>query len=131
MSLFTQQLLKRQKLKRKDVQQLITRGQQLQAEEGLGETLQQDLQSLENTLSKMEQNMDSQEQSLGVGIKPLEHFRMKMDLLANSDGSSRSWFDDRDVVVDRSRWPPGRSSTVSRKRSASSSPRRGQRWRET
>uniref|UniRef100_A0A3Q3KI06 Calponin-homology (CH) domain-containing protein n=1 Tax=Monopterus albus TaxID=43700 RepID=A0A3Q3KI06_MONAL len=59
-----QQLLKRLKLKRKDVQQLISRGQQLQAEEGLGETLQQDLQSLENTLSKMEQNMDSQEQSL-------------------------------------------------------------------
>lgn len=63
---FPQQLLKRLKLKRKDVQQLITRGQQLQAEEGLGETLQQDLQSLENTLSKMEQNMDSQEQSLEV-----------------------------------------------------------------
>lgn len=61
-----QQLLKRLKLKRKDVQQLITRGQQLQAEEGLGETLQQDLQSLENTISKMEQNMDSQEQSLEV-----------------------------------------------------------------
>ena len=63
---FPQQLLKRLKLKRKDVQQLITRGQQLQAEEGLGETLQQDLQSLENTLSKMEQTMDSQEQSLEV-----------------------------------------------------------------
>lgn len=66
MTPFPQQLMKRLKLKRKDVQQLITRGQQLQAEEGLGETLQQDLQSLENTLSKMEQNMDSQEQSLEV-----------------------------------------------------------------
>lgn len=32
----------------------------------MGETLQQDLQTLENTLSKMEQNMDSQEQSLEV-----------------------------------------------------------------
>lgn len=32
----------------------------------MGETLQQDLQNLENTLSKMEQNMDSQEQSLEV-----------------------------------------------------------------
>lgn len=53
-------------MKRKDVQQLITRGQQLQAEEGLGETLHQDLQSLDNTISKMEQNMDSQEQSLEV-----------------------------------------------------------------
>lgn len=61
-----QQQLKRLKLKRKDVQQLITRGQQLQSEEGLGETLQQDLQSLENTLSKMEQSMDSQEQNLEV-----------------------------------------------------------------
>lgn len=48
------------------MQQLITRGQQLQAEEGLGETLHQDLQSLDNTVSKMEQNMDSQEQSLEV-----------------------------------------------------------------
>lgn len=63
----SQHLLKRLKLKRKDVQQLICRGQQLQAEEGLGDALQQDLQSLENTLSKMEQNMDSQEQSLEVG----------------------------------------------------------------
>lgn len=53
-------------MKRKDVQQLITRGQQLQAEEGLGETLQSDLQTLENTLGKMEQTMDSQEQSLEV-----------------------------------------------------------------
>jgi len=65
-SSFPQQLLKRLKTKRKDVQQLITRGQQLQAEEGLGETLQQDLQTLENTLGKMEQTMDSQEQSLEV-----------------------------------------------------------------
>lgn len=48
------------------MQQLIIRGQQLQAEEGLVETLQQDLQSLDNTISKMEQNMDSQEQSLEV-----------------------------------------------------------------
>lgn len=55
-------------MKRKDVQQLITRGQQLQAEEGLGEALHQDLQSLDNTISKMEQNMDSQEQSLGVSV---------------------------------------------------------------
>lgn len=63
---YPQQQLKRLKLKRKDVQQLITRGQQLQSEEGLGETLQQDLQSLENTVSKMEQSMDSQEQNLEV-----------------------------------------------------------------
>ena len=53
---------------------MITRGQQLQAEEGLGETLQQDLQSLENTLSKMEQNMDSQEQSLEVSNVTRQHF---------------------------------------------------------
>uniref|UniRef100_A0A3Q0QYZ0 Calponin-homology (CH) domain-containing protein n=1 Tax=Amphilophus citrinellus TaxID=61819 RepID=A0A3Q0QYZ0_AMPCI len=69
-----QQLLKRLKLKRKDVQHLFTRGQQLQAEEGLGETLQQDLQSLENTLSKMEQNMDSQEQSLEVTLAAWQEF---------------------------------------------------------
>lgn len=72
-SFLLQQLSKRLKLKRKDVQQLITRGQQLQAEEGLGETLQQDLQSLENTISKMEQNMDSQEQSLEVSKVKLKN----------------------------------------------------------
>lgn len=72
-SFLLQQLSKRLKLKRKDVQQLITRGQQLQAEEGLGETLQQDLQSLENTISKMEQNMDSQEQSLEVSRVKLKN----------------------------------------------------------
>lgn len=54
------------------MQQLITRGQQLQAEEGLGETLQQDLQSLDNTISKMDQNMDSQEQSLEVSYQVME-----------------------------------------------------------
>ena len=48
------------------MQQLTTRGQQLQAEEGVGDSLQQDLQSLESTLSKMRQSMDSQEQSLEV-----------------------------------------------------------------
>ena len=48
------------------MQQQISRGQQLLAEEGLGDTLQQDLQSLESTLSKMEQSMDSQEQGLEV-----------------------------------------------------------------
>uniref|UniRef100_A0A3P9C6C0 Calponin-homology (CH) domain-containing protein n=1 Tax=Maylandia zebra TaxID=106582 RepID=A0A3P9C6C0_9CICH len=74
MLLVHQQLLKRLKLKRKDVQHLFTRGQQLQAEEGLGETLQQDLQSLENTLSKMEQNMDSQEQSLEVTLAAWQEF---------------------------------------------------------
>lgn len=72
-SFLLQQLSKRLKLKRKDVQQLITRGQQLQTEEGLGETLQQDLHSLENTISKMEQNMDSQEQSLEVSKVKLKN----------------------------------------------------------
>uniref|UniRef100_A0A3B3D5A7 Nesprin-1 spectrin repeats region domain-containing protein n=1 Tax=Oryzias melastigma TaxID=30732 RepID=A0A3B3D5A7_ORYME len=40
------------------------RGQQLQVEEGLGGAVQQDLQMLENSLSRMEQSADSQEQSL-------------------------------------------------------------------
>lgn len=53
-------------MKRKDVQQQIARGHQLQAEEGLGDTLQQDLQNLETTLSKMDHTMDSQEQELEV-----------------------------------------------------------------
>ena len=48
------------------MQQQITRGHQLQAEEGLGETLQLDLQSLETTLSNMDHTMDSQEQELEV-----------------------------------------------------------------
>ncbi|CAG13184.1 unnamed protein product, partial [Tetraodon nigroviridis] len=77
--LIYQQLSKRLKMKRKDVQQLITRGQQLQAEEGLGETLHQDLQSLDNTISKMEQNMDSQEQSLEVTLAAWQEFDSQQD----------------------------------------------------
>uniref|UniRef100_A0AAV2JAL2 Calponin-homology (CH) domain-containing protein n=1 Tax=Knipowitschia caucasica TaxID=637954 RepID=A0AAV2JAL2_KNICA len=69
-----QQLLKRLKLKRRDVQQLMTRGQQLQAEEGVGDSLQQDLQGLENTLSKMEHNVDSQDQSLEVTLAAWQEF---------------------------------------------------------
>ncbi|XP_077587652.1 nesprin-1 [Stigmatopora nigra] len=74
-----QQLVKRLKLKRKDVHQLISRGQQLQVEEGPGETLQQDLQSLENTLGKMEQSMDSQEQSLQVTLEAWQEFESQQD----------------------------------------------------
>ncbi|XP_034001986.1 nesprin-1-like, partial [Trematomus bernacchii] len=61
-----QQLLKRLRMKRKEVQQLILRGQTLQGEEGVGGALQTDLHLLETTVSKMEQNTDSQEQSLEV-----------------------------------------------------------------
>ncbi|KAF1374585.1 hypothetical protein PFLUV_G00230620 [Perca fluviatilis] len=85
-----QQLLKRLKMKRKDVQQLITRGQQLQAEEGLGETLQQDLQSLENTLSKMEQNMDSQEQSLEVTLAAWQEFDSQQEAVHGFVNKARS-----------------------------------------
>nr|XP_057913481.1 nesprin-1 isoform X6 [Doryrhamphus excisus] len=85
-----QQLLKRLKLKRKDVQQLISRGQQLQAEEGLGETLQQDLQSLENTLSKMEQNMDSQEQSLEVTLAAWQEFDSQQEAVRQFVSRARS-----------------------------------------
>ncbi|KAK6304736.1 hypothetical protein J4Q44_G00253220 [Coregonus suidteri] len=69
-----QQQLKRLRMKRKDVQQQISRGHQLQAEEGLGETLQQDLQSLETTLSKMDHTMDSQEQELEVTLSAWQEF---------------------------------------------------------
>uniref|UniRef100_A0A3B1IR95 Calponin-homology (CH) domain-containing protein n=1 Tax=Astyanax mexicanus TaxID=7994 RepID=A0A3B1IR95_ASTMX len=62
--LIHQQQLKRLKLKRKDMQLQINRGQQLQTEEGLGEGLQDDLQKLESTLSKMDQSIEAQEQSL-------------------------------------------------------------------
>lgn len=48
------------------MQQQISHGQQLQTEEGLGESLQEDLDKLETTLSKMDQGMEAQEQSLEV-----------------------------------------------------------------
>ncbi|XP_041828569.1 nesprin-1-like [Melanotaenia boesemani] len=85
-----QQHLKRLKLKRKDVQQLITRGQQLQTEEGLGETLQQDLQSLENTVSKMEQNMDSQEQSLEVTLAAWQEFDSQQEAVREFVNKART-----------------------------------------
>lgn len=92
--------MKRLKLKRKDVQQLITRGQQLQAEEGLGETLQQDLQSLENTVSKMEQNMDSQEQSLEVSSGT-------STMSQETFGRQRSWIIYHSLCLKRLKWITG------------------------
>lgn len=61
-----QQQLKRLRLKRRDMQQQISRGQQLQAHEGLGERVQDDLHKLDTTLSQMDQSMEAQEQSLEV-----------------------------------------------------------------
>lgn len=92
--------MKRLKLKRKDVQQLITRGQQLQAEEGLGETLQQDLQSLENTVSKMEQNMDSQEQSLEVSSGT-------STMSQETFGRQRWWITYHSLCLKRLKWITG------------------------
>ncbi len=48
------------------MQEQINRGKQLQAEEGLEESLQEDLQKLEATLSKMDQSTESQEKNLEV-----------------------------------------------------------------
>lgn len=61
-----QQQLKRLRLKRKEMQEQINRGKQLQVEEGLEESLQEDLEKLECTLSKMDQSIESQEQDLEV-----------------------------------------------------------------
>lgn len=62
-----QQQLKRLRLKRRDMQQQISRGQQLQVQEGLGDSLQDDLHKLDTTLNQMDQSMEAQEQSLEVG----------------------------------------------------------------
>lgn len=48
------------------MQQQISRGQELQAEEGLGESLQDDLHKLDTTLSQMDKSMEAQEQGLEV-----------------------------------------------------------------
>lgn len=61
-----QQQLKRLRLKRKEMQEQISRGKQLQVEEGLEESLQEDLETLESTLSKMDQSIESQEHKLEV-----------------------------------------------------------------
>uniref|UniRef100_A0A8C2JGH1 Calponin-homology (CH) domain-containing protein n=1 Tax=Cyprinus carpio TaxID=7962 RepID=A0A8C2JGH1_CYPCA len=62
--LLHQQQLKRLRLKRKEMEEQINRGKQLQVEEGLEESLQEDLQKLEATLSKMDQSTESQEKNL-------------------------------------------------------------------
>lgn len=48
------------------MQQQISRGQQLQVQEGLGESLQDDMHKLDTTLSQMDQSIEAQEQSLEV-----------------------------------------------------------------
>lgn len=67
-------------MKRKEVQQLFSRGQQLQVEEALEGALQQDLQTLENSLSRMEQSTDSQEQSLEVRLCIHRHLWQRRSL---------------------------------------------------
>uniref|UniRef100_A0A672NAB1 Nesprin-1-like n=1 Tax=Sinocyclocheilus grahami TaxID=75366 RepID=A0A672NAB1_SINGR len=64
--LLHQQQLKRLRLKQKEMQEQINRGKQLQIEEGLEENLQEDLQKLDTTLSKMDQSTESQEKNLEV-----------------------------------------------------------------
>lgn len=61
-----QQQLRRLKVRRRDVQQLASRGQQLQVDEDMRDSLHQDLQKLQDTLSRMDQTMDTHEQSLQV-----------------------------------------------------------------
>lgn len=48
------------------MQQLASRGQQLQVDEDMRDSLHQDLQKLQDTLSRMDQTMDTHEQSLQV-----------------------------------------------------------------
>lgn len=62
-----QQQLKRLQLKRKDMQQQLSRGQQLQVQEGLGESLQADLHKLDTILNQIDQSMEAQKQCLEVG----------------------------------------------------------------
>lgn len=51
------------------MQEQISRGKQLQVDEGLEESLQEDLEKLESTLSKMDQSIESQEHKLEVREK--------------------------------------------------------------
>lgn len=48
------------------MQEQISRGQQFRFQEGLSESLQDDLHKIDTTLSQMDQNMEAQEQSLEV-----------------------------------------------------------------
>lgn len=73
-----QQQLKRLRLKRKEMQEQINRGKLLQVEEGLEESLQEDLQKLETTLSKMDQSTESQEKNLEVWMV-LKPFLVKLN----------------------------------------------------
>ncbi|XP_029943268.1 nesprin-1-like [Salarias fasciatus] len=87
--LVNQPLLRRLKLKRTDVQQLLIRGRQLQAEEG-GGALQLDLHHLESTLSQMEQSMASQEQSLQAALDGWQQLDGQLDAVRLFIGKARS-----------------------------------------
>ena len=54
------------KVHRRDVQQLASRGQQLQVDEDMRDSLHNDLQQLQDNLSRMEQTMESHEHTLQV-----------------------------------------------------------------
>uniref|UniRef100_A0A8C2F311 Calponin-homology (CH) domain-containing protein n=1 Tax=Cyprinus carpio TaxID=7962 RepID=A0A8C2F311_CYPCA len=70
--LLHQQQLKRLRLKQKEMREQINRGKQLQTEEGLEESLQEDLQKLDTTLSKMDQNVLYMLQNLEELLKQCE-----------------------------------------------------------
>uniref|UniRef100_H3A1G7 Calponin-homology (CH) domain-containing protein n=1 Tax=Latimeria chalumnae TaxID=7897 RepID=H3A1G7_LATCH len=72
-----QQKLKRLKAKRQDMQKQVDHGKQLQAEEGLGGSFQEDIRKLESTLNNMEQTEERQEEQLKAMLMEWEQFEMK------------------------------------------------------
>ncbi|RXN33841.1 nesprin-1 isoform X3 [Labeo rohita] len=88
--LLYQQQLKRLRLKRKEMQEQINRGKLLQVEEGLEESLQEDLQKLETTLSKMDQSTESQEKNLEVTLAAWQEFDSQQAAVKEFVGKVRS-----------------------------------------
>uniref|UniRef100_A0A673K6M2 Calponin-homology (CH) domain-containing protein n=1 Tax=Sinocyclocheilus rhinocerous TaxID=307959 RepID=A0A673K6M2_9TELE len=88
--LLHQQQLKRLRLKRKEMQEQINRGKQLQVEEGLEESLQEDLQKLEATLSEMDQSTESQEKNLEVTLAAWQEFEGQQAAVREFVGKVRS-----------------------------------------
>ncbi|XP_056332375.1 LOW QUALITY PROTEIN: nesprin-1 [Danio aesculapii] len=88
--LLHQQQLKRLRLKRKDMQEQINRGKQLQIEEGLEESLQDDLQKLESTLKKMDENTEFQEKNLEETLSAWQEFDAQQASVREFVGKVRS-----------------------------------------
>ncbi|TRY83459.1 hypothetical protein DNTS_016204 [Danionella cerebrum] len=88
--LLHQQQLKRLRLKRKEMQEQIKRGKQLQIEEGLEETLQDDLLKLETTLSKMDENTEAQENNLEVTLAAWLEFDAQQNAVREFVGKVRT-----------------------------------------